>query len=129
MILADTTVTVAYERRRSAQLQQIILANGAAVCGSTVAEMLMEVRSPSDEGLPEGWVQAELGVFIDSMANGIYKPDSFYADDGVPCLRMYNIQDGCIVWYNLKRMTLTRGEIEQYRLLPGDILVNRVNSR
>jgi type I restriction enzyme S subunit len=79
--------------------------------------------------LPEGWIEAELGDFIESMANGVYKPEKFYAQDGIPCLRMYNIQDGCIVLENVKRMRLTSAEVVQYRLLPGDLLVNRVNSR
>jgi type I restriction enzyme, S subunit len=81
------------------------------------------------EQLPEGWAKTELGALIDSMANGVYKPESYYSDDGVPCLRMYNIQDGHIAWQNVKRMRLSPKEVEQYRLLPGDILVNRVNSR
>src|SRR5256885_14998944 len=79
--------------------------------------------------LTEGWADLELGNFIESMTNGIYKPAEFYAEDGTPCLRMYNIQDGTIVLQNVKRMRLTSAEIEQYRLLPGDILINRVNSR
>jgi type I restriction enzyme S subunit len=83
----------------------------------------------SSEGLPEGWLEVDLGVFIETMANGVYKPEKFYAPDGVPCLRMYNIQDGHLVWENVKRMRLTSREVEQYRLLPGDILINRVNSR
>jgi type I restriction enzyme, S subunit len=86
----------------------------------------------SDNGdeLPEGWTRVELGEFIASMANGVYKPEKYYtATDGVPCLRMYNIQDGQIVLHNVKQMRLSRSEIEQYELLPGDLLVNRVNSR
>jgi type I restriction enzyme S subunit len=81
------------------------------------------------EELPEGWAAIELGAFIASMANGVYKPEEFYTDNGTPCLRMYNIQDGQIVLKNVKRMRLTAAEVEQYRLLPGDILINRVNSR
>lgn len=49
MILADTTVAIAYERARSARLQQIIQGNAAAVCGITVAEMLAGVRTAKDE--------------------------------------------------------------------------------
>jgi type I restriction enzyme S subunit len=80
--------------------------------------------------LPEGWSEIALGNFIESMANGVYKPDKFYTTtDGVPCLRMYNIQDGQIVLHNVKRMRLSPSEVEQYQLLPGDLLVNRVNSR
>src|SRR6516162_9466434 len=83
----------------------------------------------TSEELPEGWTEAALGTFIESMANGVYKPEKYYSDDGVACLRMYNIQGGRIQWQNVKRMRLTPTELRQYQLLPGDILVNRVNSR
>ena len=65
----------------------------------------------------------------ESMKNGIYRPASSYSDDGIACLRMYNIDQGKIVWRDIKRMTLMEEEIEEYELLPGDLLVNRVNSR
>jgi len=71
----------------------------------------------------------DLGEFIDSMKNGIYKPKHFYSNDGVACLRMYNIQSGKIKWYDIKRMNLNENELSEYKLLPGDLLVNRVNSR
>ena len=63
------------------------------------------------------------------MKNGIYKPASSYSADGTACLRMYNIGDGKIVWRDIKRMRLSEAEIREYELLPGDLLVNRVNSR
>lgn len=70
-----------------------------------------------------------LGDVAHSMKNGIYRPASFYSDDGIACLRMYNIDKGKIVWRGVKRMNLTEDEIVEYELLPGDLLVNRVNSR
>jgi len=63
------------------------------------------------------------------MKNGIYRPASSYDEDGLACLRMYNIGEGKIVWRDIKRMRLTEDEIREYELLPGDLLVNRVNSR
>jgi type I restriction enzyme S subunit len=42
---------------------------------------------------------------------------------------MYNIENGSIVWKNIKRMTLTNSEVQEYQLEPGDVLINRVNSR
>jgi len=81
------------------------------------------------EELPEGWRWVTIGDITASMKNGLYKPREFYADEGVACLRMYNIEDGEIVWKDIKRMVLTEDELETYRLIPGDILVNRVNSR
>lgn len=79
--------------------------------------------------IPEWWVWIRLGETIDSMKNGIYKPRQFYNDDGVACLRMYNIENGMIVWKDIKRMNLTLEEIQEYELKPSDILVNRINSR
>jgi hypothetical protein len=63
------------------------------------------------------------------MKNGMYKPASEYGDDGIPCLRMYNIEAGAIAWRDIKRMRVTDVERVDYGLLPGDLLVNRVNSR
>lgn len=72
---------------------------------------------------------AKLGDAVVSMKNGMYKPASEYGDDGVPCLRMYNIEAGTIVWRDIKRMRVTASELEDYGLREGDLLVNRVNSR
>jgi type I restriction enzyme S subunit len=79
--------------------------------------------------LPEDWVWIRLSTLIGSMKNGIYKPKSFYNNNGCACLRMYNIEGGVIVWKDIKRMNLSNEEIAEYGLKAGDILVNRVNSR
>ena len=79
--------------------------------------------------LPEAWRWVTLGDVVESMKNGIYRPASAYADDGTACLRMYNIDGGRIAWRDVKRMRLSESEIQEYELLPGDLLVNRVNSR
>jgi type I restriction enzyme, S subunit len=78
--------------------------------------------------LPEGWVWASFGQLVESLKNGIYKPPEVYGS-GTPCLRMYNIEDGKIVLRDLKLMRLSKSDIEEYQLMPGDVLVNRVNSR
>ncbi len=72
---------------------------------------------------------ARLGEVAESMKNGMYKPASEYGDDGIPCLRMYNIDAGGIVWRDIKRMRVSDTERVDYGLLEGDLLVNRVNSR
>lgn len=79
--------------------------------------------------LPKGWAVVDLGVVVDSMKNGLYKPVGEYADDGVACLRMYNIQNGSVIWKQIKRIRLTSVEAEEYGLREGDLIVNRVNSR
>jgi type I restriction enzyme S subunit len=106
----------------------------AAACeGRLTQPWRTAVESPGmnadSAGLPPGWQRSDLGRFIESMANGIYKPAEYYAANGTPCLRMYNIQNGSLVFNNVKRMRLTARETRFYELLPGDILVNRVNSR
>lgn len=83
----------------------------------------------TDVELPEGWTEINLGVVVESMKNGLYKPVTSYADAGTACLRMYNIEGGKIVWKAIKRMRLTQDEIKEYGLAPGDLLINRVNSR
>lgn len=91
-----------------------------------------EAAAPDMNGLselPEGWCLANVGQMTDSMKNGIYKPKEFYAEEGFACLRMYNIDQGKIIWKDIKRMNLTKDEIDDYLLVPGDLLVNRVNSR
>ena len=73
--------------------------------------------------------EARLGDVVASMKNGMYKPATEYADSGIPCLRMYNIDSGSIVWRDIKRMKVTPQEYMDYGLHEGDLLVNRVNSR
>jgi type I restriction enzyme, S subunit len=79
--------------------------------------------------IPNQWAWIRLGEAVESMANGIYKPGVFYSDDGIACLRMYNINSGKINFEKLKRMVLNDQEMRQYLLKYGDLLVNRVNSR
>ena len=91
-----------------------------------------EPEAPDTSELPEvpvGWCLVNVGQMTDSMRNGIYKPKEFYAEKGFACLRMYNIDQGKIVWKNIKRMNLTKEEIDNYLLVPDDLLINRVNSR
>ena len=82
-----------------------------------------------DGQLPEGWKWVKVGEVVDSMKNGIYKPADIYSEDGIACLRMYNIEKGKIAWYDIKRMKLNQSEVEEYQLIEGDLLINRVNSR
>ena len=89
----------------------------------------MTAKPATNSLLPDEWCEAVLGEVAESMKNGLYKKDEAYADDGIPCLRMYNIDAGRIVWRDVKRMRLTEAELADYELLPGDLLVNRVNSR
>ena len=79
--------------------------------------------------LPQGWEWCRLGILLESATNGIYKPANFYCDDGVPSLRMYNIQDGEIFFEKVRCLKLNESELKQYQLKKYDLLLNRVNSR
>lgn len=79
--------------------------------------------------IPNEWKWVSLGSLIEAMQNGIYKPKKFYSNNGIACLRMYNIENGKIVWKDIKRMILTEDELNKFLLKPNDILINRVNSR
>ena len=48
---------------------------------------------------------------------------------GLPMLRMTNIQHDGLNLSNLKYVTLSHRELDTYRLVPGDILINRTNSK
>ena len=60
--------------------------------------------------------EVRLGEVVASIKNGIYKPASEYAYDGMPCLRMYNIDAGSIVWRDIKRMRINDREFTEYGL-------------
>jgi len=79
--------------------------------------------------LPDGWEWVRFGELIQSFTNGLYKKESFYSDTGVISLRMYNIQSGVIDFAGVRRVNVTDYELTQYALEPGDLLINRVNSK
>ncbi len=79
--------------------------------------------------LPAKWEWSQISELAESMKNGIYKSKSFYKEKGTACLRMYNIVNGKIEWFDIKRMELDVNEMKEYGLVAGDLLVNRVNSR
>jgi len=77
--------------------------------------------------IPEDWDHVSFQDILDSCKNGIYKQEQYYGT-GVPSVRMYNIFRRII---NLKKtplLSVTQKEFEDYSLLEGDILINRVNS-
>lgn len=79
--------------------------------------------------LPEGWEWCRLGALVSSVNNGLYKQESFYSNDGIASLRMYNIQNGEVNFNKIRRVNLTKDELSKYELLENDLLLNRVNSR
>lgn len=78
--------------------------------------------------LPSGWVWTtvdQLAVRIDYGTSARCSTD---LKDGVPVLRMGNIQDGELDFSDLKYLPSDHPEVENLLLLDGDILFNRTNS-
>jgi type I restriction enzyme S subunit len=79
---------------------------------------------------PMGWSITKLGEVISvGPQNGLYRPASDYGT-GTPILRIDAFYDGVVTdLAALKRVRISNDEIVLYGLKPGDIVVNRVNSR
>lgn len=79
---------------------------------------------------PKGWPISSLGELIAvGPQNGLYRPASDYGS-GTPILRIDAFYDGVVTGLaGLKRVRITGAEIALYGLRPGEIVVNRVNSR
>jgi type I restriction enzyme S subunit len=79
---------------------------------------------------PKGWPITKLGEVISvGPQNGLYRPASDYGS-GTPILRIDAFYDGVVTGMgSLKRVRISAEEIALYGLRPGDIVVNRVNSR
>lgn len=79
---------------------------------------------------PHGWPTTQLGDLISTgPQNGLYKPAIEYGS-GTPILRIDGFYDGAVTGLeSLKRVRLTQRDKSTYSLHPGDIVINRVNSR
>lgn len=77
----------------------------------------------------ESWENLKFeNIIEDGPQNGLYKPQTAYGT-GTKILRIDCFYDGVVLpWENLKRLALTKNEIEQYHLNVNDIVINRVNS-
>lgn len=76
---------------------------------------------------PKGWDICSLGEVIKDTRNGLYKPAEFFGR-GIPILKMFNILDGELDLRRVDLIQVDSLESKDYGLLPGDILMNRVNT-
>jgi type I restriction enzyme S subunit len=78
---------------------------------------------------PKGWPQTMLGELMTSgPQNGLYRPASDYGS-GIPIVRIDTFYDGEVTKLaTLKRVRVSDDERDLFRLCPGDIVLNRVNS-
>lgn len=78
--------------------------------------------------VPDGWALVSLEDVIESHRYGTSERCEKNVEDGMPVLRMGNIQDGRIDYADLKMIDRNTKDIEKYELRRGDILFNRTNS-
>ena len=77
---------------------------------------------------PKRWPITRVGAVLLDTRNGLYKPLRFYGS-GTPILKMFNIKDGWLELTRVDRIALDPEEQSAYALEPGDILLNRVNTK
>ena len=72
----------------------------------------------------KGWPEAKLESMAD-IVSGITKGRKTRNEDliEVPYMAVSNVKDGYIDWTTVKKIEATQQEIEQYRLLPDDVLM------
>lgn len=75
----------------------------------------------------KGWPNRTLGDVAKSFRYGTSQK-AHVESVGVPVLRMGNIQRGYMNYSDLKYIEVSGVELNRYRLVPGDILINRTNS-
>jgi type I restriction enzyme S subunit len=77
--------------------------------------------------LPEGWIWIRLGEIGQRIQYGTSEKAGTDSN-GIPVLRMGNIQDGKLIFEDLKYFPLEWCQLEDFVLEDGDVLFNRTNS-
>ena len=90
-----------------------------SICAAATAQHL------DDRG--KEWPRVELGEVLSLVQYGT-SAKATATPKGLPVIRMGNIQQGRVLSANLKYLDLPPAEVAKYRMLKGDILINRTNS-
>src|SRR6266508_978767 len=108
------------------RFRQSILA--AACSGLLTADWREEDRvdGTNDDDLPSHWVRTSVGDVLESLKYGTATKCG-YERRGVPVLRIPNVVSGMVDHTDLKFAELPTKELNQLRLVPGDLLLVRSN--
>lgn len=88
-------------------------------------EVVSEGQKPFQ--IPSNWIWSRIGdVALYTQYGTSEKSEP--SPQGVPVLTMGNIQDGCIIWSNEKRIPASSEELPNLYLKKFDLLYNRTNS-
>jgi len=83
-------------------------------------------ESRTATSLPTSWTWCRLGDIVMEFRYGTSRKCERVAK-GTPVLRIPNIQDGLIDADDLKYTAMPKGEFEELKLAPGDLLLVRSN--
>jgi|SRR5580704_8635358 type I restriction enzyme S subunit len=109
------------------RFRQSVLA--AACSGRLTADWREEISTKvteDAEDLPDGWSPSSVGDVLESLKYGTATKCD-YKSRGAPVLRIPNVVSGKIDQTDLKFANLPPKELNQLRLMPGDILLIRSN--
>ena len=112
MQLMDTIENVIRQRKKELRLlDELVKARFVEMFG----DMLIN---------PKGWPEQRLDSLAD-IVSGITKGRKVKTDElyEVPYMAVSNVKDGYIDWTTVKTIMATAGEIDQYRLMPSDVLM------
>lgn len=118
------------EARQKAQdaLDSFETRKAAILHKAFTGELTAQWRKEHGVGM-ESWENLRFENLIEGgPQNGLYKPQTAYGT-GTKILRIDCFYEGVVLpWERLKRLELSKNEIEQYHLNINDIVINRVNS-
>ena len=110
-VLDKVSDLIAKRRQQLAKLDELVKARFVEMFGDMIEN-------------PHHWPVQQLGDIADIVA-GITKGRKTKEEDllEVPYMAVSNVKDGYIDWTTIKTISATQSEINQYRLLPNDILM------
>lgn len=78
---------------------------------------------------PQGWREVLLSDVIESAQPGFAQRPGEEDEGSTPQIRTHNVSpDGRITLEGIKHVTVAEGDLERFRLLPGDVIFNNTNS-
>ena len=110
-VLDKVTSLISLRKQQLAKLDELVKARFVETFGDMLLNSL-------------GWSEKPLECLAD-IVSGITKGRKTTETDlqEVPYMAVSNVKNGYIDWTTVKTILVTRQEMEQYRLLPGDILM------
>jgi type I restriction enzyme S subunit len=112
----------AVERARTAVRAQLDAAQALS------AAYLRQAFPQAGQELPPGWRWVTLGDLISEDGQYGLSIRASEINEGIPMLRMGNINDGHIQWDDLQYLRVAKEDARSYLLEKGDLLINRTNS-